>query len=175
MLTHGEAASNRVPDTAYGSGRGRSAARHHGIRLVCVGEFSDCRGGNKAATADLDRPEAAGPDRRIDGRPADSREYGRPIDREQLLGPGVVADGLGTDRVQDRGGQGIRGGSDGGLVIGGQDRPAWGRTRPRESSLRAIRYSSTSSLRRRASSPGSGGTSVIERGDCVARTRNSKH
>jgi hypothetical protein len=34
-----------------------------------------------------------------------------------------VAVGLGTDRGQDRSGQVVGGGSDGGFVIGGHDRP----------------------------------------------------
>jgi hypothetical protein len=90
--------------------------------------FSDRRGGDETATADLDRPKAAGSDRGIDARPADSREYGCPIDREQLLGTGVVAHGLGADRGQDRICKSVGGGSDGGVVIGGHDRTVSGFT-----------------------------------------------
>jgi hypothetical protein len=74
-----------------------SAPQPHRSRRSDTGEFSDCRGGYEAATANLDRPEAAGPDRSVDARPADAREYGCSIDREQLLGSGVVADCFGTN------------------------------------------------------------------------------
>jgi hypothetical protein len=110
--------------------------------LLSCGEFSDCRRGNEATTTNLNRPEAAGADRGVDARPADSCEGGCPIDREQLLGSGVVAIGLGTDRGQDRSGQGVGGGSDGGFVIGGHDRAA--------SSFSPSRGNSLSSISRRA-------------------------
>jgi hypothetical protein len=115
-----------------------SAARTQTNNLLDRGQFSDCRSWNQPATADLDRPEAAGPDRSVNAGPADSREYGCPIDREQLLGTGVIAGGFGADRGQDRRGQCIGGGSDGGFGIGGHDRPASGHAPSSRNSLSSI-------------------------------------
>jgi hypothetical protein len=55
-----------------------------------------------------------------------------------LLGSGVVTGGLGTDRGQDRSGQCIGGGSDGGFVIASHDRTASGFMPTRGSSMPSI-------------------------------------